>query len=143
MGLLKQILPKELHNSKIINNKLLPTCYQVKEDNIILNRYEILKNIELVTAICKDVKKDMNKREIIIFTLLHELGHKYYIGIKKDFNFNRYITEKKKLLNKYTTDNCNNIEIKIKNWKEVSDERKAQKFAKDYFLKYLELRKRG
>jgi len=142
MTILKQILSKELHNTNIRYNKEENTCYSVQEDIIYLNRYDILKNKLLIRAIEKYLKQKLNKREHIIFALLHELGHRYYIGIKQKADINLYIRQQNKLRNKYFN-LCPTIQeqinFKLEYWNTITEEYKAMKFAKRYFRIYKKL----
>lgn len=142
MNILKQILPKELHNSKIKFNTKEKISYFPLKDIIFFNRYQLLNNKLLIKSIEKYLNKKLNKKEHIIFALLHELGHRYYIGIKKTGNMSLYVNQKNKLENKFFNlmpDEKTEINFKLAYWKEIKEEYKAMKFAKRYFKIYQKM----
>jgi hypothetical protein len=136
MSILKNILPEKLRDTKILHNTDYRTCYCNDTDNIILNKYQLLKNDTFLTALEIYLKEKITKREIIIFALLHELGHRYYIGIKKSANISEYETQISYLNREIFT----GVRYKLLYWTQVKEERKAMTFAKRYFKIYRKAR---
>lgn len=136
--MLKFILPGDLKKTKIsFKTTFLCDCsYNPDSDTVHINRKRLLKSTDITETINIYLNKKLTNKELIIFCLLHELGHKK-LEIEGNTNFNLYIQQQKKLI---ASDNL--VERHISYWNNVDEEKKAMDFAKEYFQKYQDLEKK-
>lgn len=134
--MLKKLLPKELWKTRIYNNHWQSIIsgsafYNSTEDFIVFNRHKLLTYIsykntrEALKAYEPLIKTN---KDLLIFALLHELGHRYFKDIEEAMEYN--IIEKN-----IDYRGLNFIEAHFKYW-DLLPEKKAMLFAKHFFKLY-------
>ena len=133
--MLRDILPTELKDTKIKYDKYQQATYIVEDDEIRFNKDLLLKDRVLYLALCYFLHKKLSRKQYVIFCLLHEIGHRRDFMNRKP-GISEYFCEKQ-ILTISLGINYHKIEGNFRYWNEVTTERNANKFAKEYFFKYL------
>jgi hypothetical protein len=130
--MLKNILPKILHDTKFKKiSKCINYCsYDYDTDLVSFNRTEIKKEHDINKNICLYLGKNLKQSDIVLISLLHELGHRY-----------RYLTKISQPYEDYKKEV--NLYGKMYNYKHspayfllITEEREAMKLAYKWFKDY-------
>jgi len=134
----KRVIPEILHNSKITYNYSPNSCvYDYNDDIITFNRSKIKKE----NSINRNIEEYFNRKfygnDILIISLLHELGHRYR-NITKICQPIEKIKEEHKIYNIMFRNKHTKYYYKL-----ITEEREAMNLAIKWFNKYEKLRSKS
>jgi hypothetical protein len=130
--MLKQILPKILKNTKF-GRGYSECSYNHLGDFISFRRNEIIKDKDFNNIWQRYFNRKLSRKEILITSLLHELGHRKFSLENPSYNI-EWERELRLFQKKY---NLNGVtEWNVSYWQEIKAEKEAMNFAKEYFFRY-------